>query len=69
MTKTLLRIIVLLLTAPMTLWSCDAELPDSPYDPSDSTAIWKVSIMGDSYSTYAGMQSICEQVYAVLRGR
>ena len=54
MTKKLLRIIVLLLTAPMTLWSCDAELPDSPYDPSDSTAIWKVSIMGDSYSTFEG---------------
>ena len=53
MMKTPLRISILLLAA-MILWSCDAELPEVSSDPSDSTAVKKVSIMGDSYSTYEG---------------
>ena len=75
MKKTMLSITVLLIA--MTLFSCNPDNPD------DSTSVKKISIMGDSYSTfegwsnidmegdghptYKGMQSICEQVYSVLK--
>lgn len=53
MDKILLSIASLLMA--VALWSCDAGIPELPYDPTDSTFVKKkVSIIGDSYSTFEG---------------
>ena len=50
MKKTMLSITVLLIA--MTLFSCNPDNPD------DTTSVKKISIMGDSYSTFEGWSNI-----------
>ena len=50
MKNTMLCIITLLIA--MTLFSCNPDNPD------DTTTVKKVSIMGDSYSTFEGWSNI-----------
>ena len=45
---------IMVLSMAMVLWSCDADMPEVPYVPEDSTLVRKISIMGDSYSTFEG---------------
>lgn len=57
MRKEILCITTLLMA--VILWSCNADIPEVPYNPEDSTFVKKkISIMGDSYSTFEGWSNM-----------